>query len=92
MSGQPDHSLSPHTSFPATRWTLLLDLRSGDGRSAQRALEELCRLYWYPVYAFIRRQGAGAEDAEDLTQGFFARLLARGDLLTAEEAKGKLVS
>jgi DNA-directed RNA polymerase specialized sigma24 family protein len=78
--------------FPATRWTLILDLRGGDARSAGRALEELCRLYWYPVYAFIRRQGAGPEDAEDLTQGFFARLLERGDFLSAEQEKGRLRS
>lgn len=57
-----------------------------------RALEELCRLYWYPVYAFIRRQGASSEEAEDLAQGFFARLLERRDLLSAEREKGRLRS
>ncbi len=76
--------------FPATRWTLVLDLRGGDLRSAERALEELCRLYWYPVYAFIRREGAGPEDAQDLAQGFFARLLERGDFKSANQAKGRL--
>lgn len=79
-------------AFPATRWTLILELRCGDERAAGRALEELCRLYWYPVYAFIRRQGAGPEDAEDLAQSFFARLLARRDLHSAEQEKGKLRS
>lgn len=92
MSAGSDLTAAASPVFPATRWTLILDLRSGDARSAGRALEELCRLYWYPVYAFIRRQGAGAEDAEDLTQGFFARLLERGDFLTAEQEKGKLRS
>ncbi len=87
-----DPSEAANPAFPATRWTLILDLRSGDERSAQQALEELCRLYWYPVYAFIRRPGAGTEDAEDLTQGFFARLLERGDFLTADQEKGKLRS
>jgi RNA polymerase sigma-70 factor (ECF subfamily) len=77
-------------AFPATRWSLILDLRSGNAASAERALEELCRIYWYPVYAFVRREGAGPEDAQDLTQGFFARLLERGDFLTADAEKGRL--
>lgn len=76
--------------FPLTRWSLILHLREGDAPSAAEALEELCRLYWYPVYAFIRREGSGPEDAEDLTQGFFAMLLARGDFLSAERDKGRL--
>ena len=90
MSGGAEIPDAASPAFPATRWTLILDLRSGDERSAGRALEELCRLYWYPVYAFIRRQGAGPEDAQDLTQGFFARLLERGDFKSADQEKGKL--
>ena len=78
------------SAFPATRWTLIVDLRSGDVRAAGSALEELCRLYWYPIYAFIRREGAGPEDAEDLAQGFFARFLERGDFLSAQQDKGRL--
>ncbi len=77
-------------AFPATRWSLILDLRSGDAGAAGRALDELCRLYWYPVYAFIRREGSSPEDAQDLAQSFFARLLERGDLSHAQQQRGKL--
>lgn len=77
--------------FPATRWTLIERVRSG-GNSAARALEELCSMYWYPVYVYARRTGASPSDAEDLTQGFFARLLARGDLAGVETGKGRLRS
>jgi len=79
-----------NAAFPATRWSLILDLSSGDAKSAEQALEELCRLYWYPVYAFVRREGAAPEDAQDLTQGFFARLLERGDFQKVQAERGKL--
>ncbi len=89
--GDLEHAqASGASAFPATRWTLIVDLRSSDARAAGNAIEELCRLYWYPVYAFIRREGAGPEDAEDLTQGFFARFLERGDFLSAQQDKGRL--
>ena len=85
---QPASSFNP--SFPPTRWSLILDLHCGDEKSAARALGELCRLYWYPVYAYVRKGGTGPEDAQDLTQGFFARLLERGDLMSVEQQRGKL--
>lgn len=59
--------------FPATRWTLVLRTLEGDSR--EEALAELCRMYWSPVYFFIRKRGRNPHDAEDLTQGFFARML-----------------
>jgi len=77
-------------AFPPTRWSLIVDLSSGDEQAAGRALAELCRLYWYPVYAFVRREGVGPEDAQDLTQGFFARLLERGDFKSVDRQRGKL--
>jgi RNA polymerase sigma-70 factor (ECF subfamily) len=49
----------------------------GESPAAQKALEKLCRTYWRPIYGYVRRHGAGTEDAEDLTQGFFALLLER---------------
>jgi DNA-directed RNA polymerase specialized sigma24 family protein len=90
MSSRPAQPTLAGSSFPATRWTLILDLRSGDGPAADRALSELCRLYWYPVYAFVRRQGSPPEDAQDLTQGFFAMLVQRGDLERVRQEKGRL--
>ena len=77
------------SGFPVTRWTLVNDA-VGIGTSSQDALEHLCRGYWYPLYAFARRSGSSAADAEDLTQGFFAQLLEKDWLSDADQAKGKL--
>lgn len=75
--------------FPATQWELVAQVSRG-GESRRVALEELCRLYWYPVYAFLRRQGQSRTDAEDLTQGFFLKLLGDETIEAAEHDKGKL--
>jgi RNA polymerase sigma factor (sigma-70 family) len=64
----------------------------GPSPAAQEALEKLCRSYWRPIYGFVRRQGVGPEEAEDLTQGFFALLLERRDLETVRKEKGRLRS
>jgi DNA-directed RNA polymerase specialized sigma24 family protein len=64
----------------------------GESPAAQDALEKLCRTYWRPVHSFIRRQGVGIEEAEDLTQGFFALLLERRDLDAVRREKGRLRS
>ncbi len=64
----------------------------GDSPAAQEALEKLCRTYWRPIYSFLRRQGIGQEEAEDLTQGFFALLLERRDLSAVRKEKGRLRS
>ena len=61
-------------------------------RRHREALEKLCRTYWRPIYGYVRRHGAGTEDAEDLTQGFFALLLERKDLNTVRKEKGRLRS
>lgn len=73
--------------FPATRWSLV-DLAAGTGGG--EALERLCRDYWYPLYAFARRSGQAPADAEDLTQGFFQKLLEKRWLANAEPEKGRL--
>jgi RNA polymerase sigma-70 factor (ECF subfamily) len=77
--------------FPATRWSVVLRAQSGDP-AAGAALAELCRLYWRPVYAFLRRQGNTSPDAEDLTQGFFVMLLDRDSFATVDAARGRLRS
>ncbi|MEI6535713.1 MAG: hypothetical protein WCN98_10265 [Verrucomicrobiaceae bacterium] len=76
--------------FPNTRWSLVLRSRSDSANEALKALDELCSAYWYPVYAYMRRTSASPEDAEDLTQGYFADLLNRGYLDRATKEKGKL--
>ena len=78
-------------AFTTTHWTVVLEAQ-GESPAAQEALEQLCRTYWRPVYSFIRRQGTRTEDAEDLTQGFFALLLERKDLNTVRKEKGRLRS
>ena len=77
-------------AFTTTHWSVVLEAQ-GESPAAQAALEKLCRTYWRPIYGFVRRQGA-REDAEDLTQGFFALLLERKDLNTVRKEKGRLRS
>jgi RNA polymerase sigma factor (sigma-70 family) len=77
--------------FAATQWTLILTAARQEGASsrAAEAMAELCRIYWYPLYAFIRRRGHDVPDAEDLTQEFFVRLLAKDHLAAVDPQKGK---
>ena len=77
--------------FATTNWSVVLEAQ-GRSPAARDALEKLCRTYWRPVYSFIRRQRAGPEEAEDLTQGFFALLLERKDLNAVRKDKGRLRS
>jgi RNA polymerase sigma-70 factor (ECF subfamily) len=78
--------------FATTRWSVVL--AAGGARTSQAgvALEELCRAYWQPLYAYVRRRGHGPEDAQDLTQEFFARLLARKAMGTVHREKGRFRS
>jgi len=75
--------------FATTRWTLVLEAGAGGGASQRDALAGLCQAYWPPVYAYIRRFGASPADAQDLTQEFFSRLLAREFFARAERDKGR---
>jgi RNA polymerase sigma-70 factor (ECF subfamily) len=79
-------------AFVTTRWTLVL--AAGDGASSDgcEALEQLCRSYWFPLYAYVRRRGHDAHAAQDLTQGFFERLLERNDLARLTREGGRFRS
>lgn len=77
-------------TFQTTHWSVVLQATGGESSSA--ALECLCRTYWYPLYAFVRRQGHNAADAEDLTQGFFELFLARRFLDDVSRDKGRFRS
>ena len=78
-------------AFTTTHWSLVLTAQ-GESPAACDALEKLCRTYWRPIFAFLRRQGVSPEEAEDITQGFFAVLLERRDFDTLRAEKGRLRS
>ena len=89
MFGAPH---SQHADFPTTHWTLVQAVQGGSADDAARAMEQLCKGYWYPIYAFLRRSGHAAHDAEDLTQAFFHRLITENALDMAQDGSGKLRS
>ena len=78
--------------FATTHWSVVLTAQRHDSTRAHAALSNLCQTYWYPLYAFVRRQGHGAHDAQDLTQEFFARLLEKNYLAVADRERGKFRS
>ncbi|MCP5524713.1 MAG: sigma-70 family RNA polymerase sigma factor [Verrucomicrobiales bacterium] len=80
------------TAFATTQWSMVLAAGHDSAPDARAALEQLCRAYWYPLYAFLRRSGHSATDAEDLIQGFFERLIEHDWLTTADPAKGRFRS
>src|SRR6516225_5389045 len=75
--------------FVTTHWSVVLSAQAHDPTRSREALETLCRKYWYPLYAYARRLGHSPADAEDLTQGFFARLLEKDYLKAAAREKGR---
>jgi len=93
MPAESSHTQPPDGArFEATRWSIVVAAGAADSQRAHRALEHLCTAYWYPLYAFVRRQGHSPHDAQDLTQEFFARLLARNFVGDADPAKGRFRS
>ena len=78
--------------FATTHWSVVLAAKNGGSTRADDAMEKLCRAYWPPLYAFIRREGHGATEAQDLTQEFFARLLAKDYLRHLRHQEGKFRS
>jgi RNA polymerase sigma factor (sigma-70 family) len=90
----PSRDTVPATAigFHTTHWTVVLAARDKEGAGASEALAALCSTYWYPIYAFIRRQGSSPHDAEDLTQEFFSRFLERNALMNVHPTGGKFRS
>lgn len=75
--------------FATTQWSLVLAARDRGSTEAEAALERLCSQYWYPVFAFVRRQGHSIEEAEDLTQAFFTRLIEKEVVTEADRSRGR---
>src|SRR6185503_3117238 len=95
MASEPptEHAAVPGPEyFATTHWSVVLTAQRHDSTRAHAALSHLCQTYWYPLYAFVRRQGHSAHDAQDLTQEFFARLLAKNYLAVADRERGKFRS
>lgn len=89
MTSRATSGVEPRV-FPPTRWSLVLAAAQPGSPAAEEALDTLCRAYWFPLYAFVRRSGRAPEDAQDLTQEFFRRLLEKQWLRAADPAKGRL--
>ncbi len=95
MSGDEDERAkggSGGEHFATTRWSLVLAAGGEASAESRRALETLCGLYWYPLYAYVRRRGRDADEAQDLTQGFFARLIEKHAVRAADRRRGKFRS
>ena len=88
IGGNPDQG---PLAFATTHWSVVVEAQ-GESPAAQEALEKLCRIYWRPIYSFLRRQGISADDAQDLTQGFFASLLQHRNLNAVRKEEGRLRS
>ena len=87
-NAEPDPG-SPPGAFATTRWTVVVAAGQAVHAESRMAMEELCRTYWYPLYAYVRRRGYSKEDAEDLTQSFLAGLLSKNDLVALSPELGR---
>jgi RNA polymerase sigma-70 factor (ECF subfamily) len=85
---QPKWTTKP-SHFQPTRWTLILEAADADSPQALEALNELCLIYWYPIYAYIRSRGHSPSDAEDLTQSFFLRIIDKRGFASLDANRGK---
>ena len=88
----PGNEPSPRQVFVTTHWSVVLTAGRSDTTRARAALENLCQTYWHPLYAYVRRRGHSSEDAQDLTQAFFARLLERNAVAAVAPEKGRFRS
>lgn len=84
--------MAPDGRFETTHWTVVLSARGGGAPDSDAALAELCRTYWYPLYAFVRRSGHDADEALDLTQGYFLRMMERNYLDDVRPEAGRFRS
>jgi len=89
----PDSAREPDAAdprvFATTHWSVVIAAGQDDSALARRALETLCAAYWYPIYVYVRRKGYKPEEAQDLTQEFFAQLIAKDHFRLADRSKGK---
>src|SRR5258706_2262080 len=91
--GSAEHGdASPVPWFTTTHWSVVVTAGASASPDADKALDRLCHVYWRPLYAFVRRRGYAAHDAQDLTQEFFARLLEKDFLRAVDRSKGKFRS
>lgn len=84
----PEPRPGTHSRIPETLWGIVLDAKKGEPEVATAALAKLCEIYWYPIYAFLRRKGYQPHEAQDLTQGFFTHLLQVDWLSSVGPEKG----
>jgi RNA polymerase sigma factor (sigma-70 family) len=91
-NGQTMHTRRGASQFPTTRWTLVFAAGDPHRKEARSALVSLCENYWYPLYAYLRRRGNSADEAQDLTQEFFMRVLEGRYLDRADPEKGRFRS
>ena len=84
--------VNPRAGFATTHWSVVLSASQLDTTLAHAALARLCQSYWYPLYAYVRRRGYPVHDAQDLTQAFFAQLLERQSLASADPDRGRFRS
>jgi RNA polymerase sigma-70 factor (ECF subfamily) len=89
LGASPSATRGQAETFSTTNWSVVVQAAQIDPAASAEALEQLCRVYWYPLYAFLRRSGSSPEEAEDLTQGFFGRLIEKEALKTVAREKGK---
>ena len=92
MANDTPDSSSGSGRFTTTHWSLVLAASGSEDTHSREALAQLCQVYWYPLYAFVRRHGHGPHDAQDLTQEFFMRLLEKDYLRDVDRSKGKFRS
>jgi len=92
MPGASKQESRPRTDFTETQWSLIAAAGDQSSPRAAAALDALCEAYWLPVYAYVRRRGYSAHDAEDMTQGFFKRLIEDNSFARADREKGKFRS